>query len=79
MECIRAQDIIPVLSKNFRMHRFVPYFSISRRLLDTMYGPNYVPGRPLDDALIDWIWQLDRHYLETEQLKPETFFGIYGR
>ncbi len=78
MECIRAQDIIPVLSKTFQVEIFVPYFSICRRFLDTMYGPNFELGQPLDDALMNWIWQLDRHYLETNQLKPETFFGIYS-
>ena len=77
MECIQSAAIIPVLSNVFQVRYFVPYFSICRRLLDTMYGPNYDVTRPMDRAILDWIWQLDRYYLETEQLKPETFFGIY--
>jgi ubiquinone/menaquinone biosynthesis C-methylase UbiE len=79
MECIRSEDILRVLRQAFREVAFVPYFSLSRRFLDTMYGPNYDLTRPLDQALLDWIWQLDRHYLETGLLRPETFFGIYRR
>lgn len=77
MECIRSEDILRILRQTLREVVFVPYFSLSRRFLDTMYGPNYDLTRPLDHALLDWIWQLDRHYLETGELRPETFFGIY--
>jgi len=27
--------------------------------------------------LIDWIWELDVHYLASKILRAETFFGIY--
>lgn len=77
MECVRSADILPVLDSAFEVQAFVPYFSISRRFLDTMYGPNYDLSAPLDKALVDWIWALDRHYLDTKTLRPETFFGIY--
>lgn len=79
MECIRSQDIIPVLSRTFETRHFVPYFSICRRLLDTMYGPNYDLTQSLDTAILDWIWELDRYYLESKLLKPETFFAIYAK
>jgi len=79
MECIRSGDIIPILTSTFRSKQFVPYFSISRRFFDTMYGPNYDLSQPMDQALLNWIWELDVHYLETKLLKPETFFGIFGR
>jgi SAM-dependent methyltransferase len=79
MECVRSQDIIPVLSSTFRTVHNVPYFSICRRLVDTMYGPNYDLSRPLDSAALNWIWQLDRFYIETRILKPETFFAIYQK
>lgn len=78
MECARSGDILRVLESAFDVDVFVPYFSISRRLLDTMYGPNYDLEVPLDKAIFDWIWALDRHYLDTKTLRPETFFGIYS-
>ncbi len=77
MECIRSEDILPLLSSNFSTDAFVPYFSISRRFFDTMYGPNYDLSRPLDRAIVHWIWELDCEYLRANTLRPETFLGIY--
>jgi len=78
MECIRAEDILPVLNGSFRVREFVPYFSICRRFFDTMYGPNYDLSLPLDRALLAWIWELDLYYIVSNRLKPETFFGIFA-
>ena len=77
MECIRSGDILPLLSANFLTEAFVPYFSISRRFFDTMYGPNYDLERPLDRAIMRWIWELDCECIRTGTLRPETFFGMY--
>lgn len=79
MECIRSQDIVPILASTFQTQHFVPYFTICRRLVDTMYGPNYDLTQSLDTALFNWIWELDRHYLDSQQLRAETFFGIYTK
>lgn len=73
----RPEDILPVLGQRFLAEHFVPYFSLSRRFFDSMYGPNYDLAAPLDSALFNWIWELDLHYLATKRLRPETFFGIY--
>lgn len=78
LDCLRSEDLIAVLEQAFSRRFYVPYFSISRRFFDTMYGPNYVLQNPLDKALLNWIWELDLYYLGTEQLRPETFFGVYG-
>jgi len=77
MECIHSESILPVLEKHFAIVHFVPYFSICRRLLDTMYGPNYVLSEKLDAAIFNYIWELDTHYISTGALRPETFFGVY--
>lgn len=77
MECARSEDILPVLGQAFVTNAFVPYFSLCRRFFDTMYGPNYDLSRPLDLSIVNWIWELDRFYLNTGRLRPETFFGIY--
>ncbi len=78
MECARSEDILPIINQRFAVHSYVPYFGLSRRFFDTMYGPNYNLANPLDSTLFNWIWQLDTHYLATRRLRPETFFGIYG-
>lgn len=77
MECIRSQDILPLLQTNFTARHFVPYYSLSRRFFDTMYGPNYELSNRLDRTVFEFIWELDQHYLGTGQLEPETFFGVY--
>jgi ubiquinone/menaquinone biosynthesis C-methylase UbiE len=79
MECIRSEDILPLLADNFATRTYVPYLSLCRRFFDTMYGPNYDLDRPLDRAILDWIWELDCHYISSGRLRPETFFGIYGK
>ena len=77
MECIRSEDILPLLEAGFETSAYVPYYSLCRRLFDTMYGPNYDLDRALDQAILDWLWALDCYYLGTGILRPETFFGIY--
>lgn len=78
MECIRSGDVLPVLASKFRKVEFVGYQSIARRFLDTMYGPNYDLARPLDARLLEWIWELDCHYVAVGELRPESFFGVYA-
>jgi SAM-dependent methyltransferase len=78
MECVRSEDIVPLLRNHFEERVFVPLLSLCRRFFDSMYGPNYNLDRPLDSAIVEWIWQLDCDSLDTGRLRPETFFGIYG-
>ena len=77
MECVRSEDILPVLDAAFLRDAFVPYLTLSRRFFDTMYGPNYDLTRPLDAAILQWIWEMDCHYLATGALRPESFFGVF--
>lgn len=78
MECIRSEDIVPLLEKTFRRRAFAGYLSLCRRFFDTMYGPNFDLSRPMDLAFLDWVWQLDCYNIDTEVLRPESFFGIYS-
>jgi SAM-dependent methyltransferase len=73
----RSDQILRLIDSRFSRLHFVPYFSLSRRFFDLTYGPNYDLAAPLDKAVFDWIWQLDLHYLATERLRSEVFFGIY--
>jgi ubiquinone/menaquinone biosynthesis C-methylase UbiE len=79
MECVRSQDILPLLDHFFARRLYVPYFSIARRFFDTKYGPNYDLSQEQDKAIMDTFWRLDVHYLATGVLKPETFFGVYAK
>lgn len=77
MECARSEEILPVLDRAFTRETFVPYLALSRRFFDTMYGPNYDLARPLDAAILRWIWELDCHRLASGALRPESFFGVF--
>ncbi len=79
MECLRSEDLLPLLRSRFDVECLVPHFSLCRRFFDTMYGPNYDLSRPLDRAILNWIWELDCHLLETGRFRPETVFGIFRR
>jgi ubiquinone/menaquinone biosynthesis C-methylase UbiE len=79
MECIRSQDILPLLTDYFTCRVSVPHMSICRRFFDTMYGPNYDLSRALDRSVLEFIWQLDQYYITAGILKPETIFGVYTR
>jgi SAM-dependent methyltransferase len=75
-ECIRSQEIYPLLKKIFRTRIEVPGFAFARRFVDNDFGPNYDLSRPEDRALIDLILELDQLYLERGLLKPESIFMV---
>ena len=77
-ECINSEAILPALRKRMKEVDYVPAFSLARRFFDTKFGPNYDLSRPLDRSMFQFVMELDEHYLDTEVLKPETFFGAYA-
>ena len=77
MECVRSADVLSVLEANFIPRTLVSHQCFSRRFFNSMYGWNYDLSRSLDQALLDWIWELDCYYLSTGQLRGESIFGIY--
>ena len=78
MECVRSEDILPLLRIHFREIAFVPLLCLATRFCNTMYGPNYDLEQPLDRAIAGWIWELDVHLLDAGRLRSESFFGIYA-
>lgn len=78
-ECINSEAILPSLRKNLKEVVFVPALTIARRFFDTKFGPNYNLKLDLDKSIFDFIINLDSFYIENQILKPETFFGVYGK
>jgi SAM-dependent methyltransferase len=76
-ECIRSEEIIPLLDHCFQRKHYVPFLSIGRRLFDHMFGYNFDLNNSLDLSTINFILNLDDYMIETGKLKPETFFGVY--
>lgn len=79
MECARSEEILPVLRRFLHPVHLVPYYCFVRRFFDTMYGPNYDLSRPLDRAILDWLWELDCYYLDSGVLRGETVFAVFSK
>lgn len=77
MECVRSEDILPLLRRYFQESAFVPLLSLATRFLNPMYGPNFDLEKPLDSSIATWIWELDCYLLDSGRLEPESFFGVY--
>lgn len=78
-ECINSEAILPALRRHLREVAFVPALSLARRFFDTKFGPNYDLREPLDLAIFRFVMELDRYYIASGILKPETFFGAYEK
>ncbi len=79
MECIRSEDIVPLLDRHFQREVHYPYMAFVRRMLDPIYGPNYDLENPLDRAIVDWLWELDCAHVESGRLRGESLFAVYRR
>jgi SAM-dependent methyltransferase len=78
-ECVRSQDILPLLQERFQVVHCVPYFAFARRFFDRMFGPNYDLSKPFDRAAVEFIWQLDCGLIRAGALRPETAFLVLRR
>jgi ubiquinone/menaquinone biosynthesis C-methylase UbiE len=77
MECIRSQDVKPVLEAHFKPIHSITYMSLCMRFFHLMYGPNYDLAQPFDAAFFEYIWQLDALLVAAGKLRGEVLFGVY--
>jgi 2-polyprenyl-3-methyl-5-hydroxy-6-metoxy-1,4-benzoquinol methylase len=77
MECIRSQDVLPVLEAHFKPIHSITYMSLCMRFFHLMYGPNYDLSQPFDAAFFEYIWQLDALLVAEGKLRGEILFGVY--
>lgn len=75
-ECIRSEELYPILKNEFKTKFEVFGFSFARRFVDNEFGPNYDLKNPFDKAIIDTIVKLDEEYTEKYGLKPETVYLV---
>jgi len=78
-ECIRSQDLYPVLKENFNITTQVFGLSFARRFFGLRFGCNYDITNPCDKAIIDLVIKLDEEYTITHKLKPEQIFLIMDK
>jgi len=75
MECIRSEELYPVLKKFFKIKHEVQGFSFARRFVDHPFRRNYQPkDNPIDKAILDLIIKLDEVHTLSYNLKPEIIF-----
>ena len=73
-EGIRAQDILPLLVRQFRFEAFLGFNNIIDPFVDRSYGPNLVD--PEDAAFIDRVAQLDDKLIDAGEIKPTHMIGV---
>ncbi len=75
-ECIRSQEMYPVLKRRFDVEIEVPGVSFARRFVESPFGQNYNPDNPADRAWLDRILEMDEKHMKSHGLKPESVFLI---
>lgn len=78
-ECVRSEEIIGLLKKNFTiLHEFYGY-GFTRRFVDLEFGRNYKLSSFADKAILDILIVLDRVFVTMQLIKPENIFFIMKR
>ncbi len=75
-ECIRSQDIIPLLPRYFRAEHRFHGLSLARRFVDRQFGPNYDLRLEGDKMFVDLLLATDHFLISRDVLKPEAIFYI---
>ena len=69
-EGIRAQDILPLLIKNFDFHLFIAFSNVIDVFVDRNFGPNFNPTNKWDTDFIDAVHQFDEESIRNGLIKP---------
>jgi hypothetical protein len=75
-ECIRSQDVLPLLQKYFTTIHLVKGFAFLRRFTDQEFGPNFDLSSNLDVKVLNFLLELDQWYVDNGILKPESIFWV---
>ncbi len=69
-EGVRAQDILPLLVRNFHFEFFFGFSNVIAPFVDRAYGPNFDPGDLSDRDFIDEIQARDLKEMMSGKIKP---------
>jgi SAM-dependent methyltransferase len=78
-EGIRAQDILPLLVKQFHFKFFLGFSNLISVFIDRSFGHNFKPDNPKDTFIIDMISSLDDFYLCEGSIKPTQMIAAVGK
>jgi SAM-dependent methyltransferase len=78
-EGIRAQDIMPLLAREFDFEEFVGFGGIVEVFAGDFYGPNFEMGNPEDIAFIDYAQRIEANLLAAGAIKPTQMIAKLRR
>jgi len=78
-EGIRAQDILPLLVRNFSFEMFSGFGNIADIFIDRTFGHNYNPNVEKDRYIIDVAASLDDFFIENGFYKPTHIIAAMMR
>jgi ubiquinone/menaquinone biosynthesis C-methylase UbiE len=74
-EGVRAQDILPLLRKDFSFASFLAFGGLPDIFVDRGYGPNFSAKDPFDIAFIDSVEATNEGLLSLGLIKPTAMFA----
>lgn len=75
-EGIRAQDILPLLIKDFHFEVFLPFANLVTVFIDRPFGHNFDPNGTWDRDFIDRVHARDEQGLLSGELKPTQMLAV---
>jgi SAM-dependent methyltransferase len=78
-EGIRAQDILPLLVKNFTFRSFLGFGNLPDIFIERAFGLNLNIYNPHDTGFIDFLEQLNSLLIDLGYLKPTMMYGAMRR
>ncbi|MBI3896631.1 MAG: methyltransferase domain-containing protein [Acidobacteria bacterium] len=75
-EGIRAQDILPLLLKNFHFEAFIAFGNLPDVFVDRSFGHNFDVNNPEDIEFVDRIGSLSDRLISDGVIKPTQMVGV---
>lgn len=75
-EGIRAQDILPLLVKNFNFELFIGFANVISPFIDRGFGHNFNADREWDRSFIDRIQERDELEMTAGHIKPTQMLAV---
>jgi SAM-dependent methyltransferase len=75
-EGIRAQDILPLLTKMFSFEVFFGFGNLTDTFIDRGFGPNFNPENSHDTEFIDYVHKLNEQLISDGILKPTSMIAV---
>lgn len=75
-EGIRAQDILPLLVKNFQFELFLPFANIVTVFIDRPFGHNFNAEGEWDRDFIDRLHARDEEAIMSGEIKPTQMLAV---